>query len=342
LTITKPQNATLIDSISEGYAAINRRPWLVLVPILLNLFFWFGPALSFGPLFTDISSLLKSIQPGIVDQSELQVVYDRLLANGSVDLRPQLAALNLVPTLRQYVIGTVDTGAGTAGVPAVQEVPQLIDPQRADTIAVSSVGGAILAFLALNALALALSALFLSQIGAAVRRTWLPGGGLRSALRVGLSLLGSIGIILGVALALGLPFLFFAYLLIFLSPTVGLLAIELLFVIGFWIRIYIGFFPEAVVVGDQGPLRAIYTSFNVVRRNFWGTLGFLVISLVISLGSGVIWHRLVGTTIGLVVAIVGSAYIGSGLLAARMAFFRERLRRWQSAPVQPSGLRARK
>jgi hypothetical protein len=96
------------------------------------------------------------------------------------------------------------------------------------------------------------------------------------------------------------------------------------------------------VVGEQGPLRAIYTSFNVVRRNFWGTLGFLVISLVISLGSGVIWHRLVGTTIGLVVAIVGSAYIGSGLLAARMAFFRERLRRWQSAPVQPSGLRARK
>ena len=54
-----------------------------------------------------------------------------------------------------------------------------------------------------------------------------------------------------------------------------------------------------------------------------------------------IWYRLVGSTAGLIVAIVGSAYIGSGLLAARMAFFRERLRRWQSAPAQPTGLRAR-
>ena len=40
------------------------------------------------------------------------------------------------------------------------------------------------------------------------------------------------------------------------------------------------------------------------------------------------------------VAIVGSAYIGSGLLAARMAFFSERLRRWQAAPVPP-GVKAR-
>ena len=121
----------------------------------------------------------------------------------------------------------------------------------------------------------------------------------------------------------------------------GLMALELLFVVGFWVNIYIGFYREAIVIHDQGPLRAIYTSFNVVRRNFWGTLGFLALSLIISLGSGVIWFRLVGSTVGLIVAMIGSAYIGSGLLAARMAFFRERLRRWQSAPVQPTGLRAR-
>jgi hypothetical protein len=341
LTITKPQNATLIDSIGEGYAAINRRPWIVLLPVVLNLYLWFGAQLSFGPLFTNISSLLKSLQPNLLDQSEMQTMFDELLAGGSVDLRPQLAALNLVPTLRQYVVGTVDTGAGSAGVPVVQEVPRLIDPQRADTIQVSTAGEAMLAFLVLNALAVTLSAVFLTQVGAAVRRSWLPGGGLGPALRVGLAILGSIGAILGVALALGLPFIFFATLLMFLNQTLGLLALELLFVIGFWVRIYIGFYPEAIVVGGQGPLRAIYTSFNVVRRNFWGTLGFLAISLIISLGSGVIWHRLVGTTAGLIVAIVGSAYIGSGLLAARMAFFRERLRRWQSAPAQPPGLRAR-
>jgi len=49
LTVTKPQNATLIDSISEGYAAINRRPWLLLVPLLLNIYLWFGAQLSLAP-----------------------------------------------------------------------------------------------------------------------------------------------------------------------------------------------------------------------------------------------------------------------------------------------------
>jgi hypothetical protein len=345
LTVTKPQNATLIDSISEGYAAINRRPWLLLVPLLLNVYLWFGAQLSFGPLFNNVYSVLRSIQPSLVDQGEMQVLYDRLLAQGSVDLRSQLTFLNYVPTLRQYVVGSAAGEASGAGVPAVVEPPRLIDTRRADTIEVATVGGALLAFVTLNMLALALSAVFLAQVGAAVRQPhgarWPPVGGLSAAPRIGLSILGAVGIILGVTLALGLPFMFFAYLLIFLSPTIGLLAIELLFVVGFWIYIYIGFYSEAIVINDQGPLRAIYTSFNVVRRNFWGTLGLLALSLIISLGSGVIWHRLVGSTAGLIVALVGSAYVGSGLLAARMAFFRERLRRWQNAPAQPSGLRAR-
>ena len=345
MTVTKPQNATLIDSISEGYSAINRRPWLLLLPLLLNVYLWFGPQLSFGPLFNNVHGVLKSIQPGVIDQSEMQVLYDQLLANGSVDLRSQITLLNYVPTLRQYIIGAGDGAGNASGLPAIVEPPRLIDTRRTDTIEVASVGGALLAFVLLNALALAVSALFLAQVGAAVRQPsggrWLPRAGLGAALRVGLAMLGAVGIIVGVILALGLPFMFFAYLLIFLNPTIGLLALELLFVVGFWVNIYIGFYREAIVIHDQGPLRAIYTSFNVVRRNFWGTLGFLALSLIVSLGSGVIWYRLLGSTVGLIIAMVGSAYIGSGLLAARMAFFRERLRRWQSAPAQPTGLRAR-
>jgi hypothetical protein len=56
---------------------------------------------------------------------------------------------------------------------------------------------------------------------------------------------------------------------------------------------------------------------------------------VITIGCGVIWGLLASrlSTTGLVLAIVGSAYVGSGLLAARMAFFRERLRRCKAAPA---------
>ena len=340
MTITKPQNPTLIDSISEGYTSINRRLWLVLIPLLLNLYLWFGAQVSLAPLIADIANAMKSLNPAVSEQGDMQVVYDQFLAAGGLDLRQQLAVLNYVPTLRLYVVGAAD-GASSAPMPAIPEVLQLINTQRTDTIQIATVGGALLAFVIINALALVISAIFLGQVGAAVRRDWSPVVGLRRAAKIGLSLLGAIAIIAGVALALGLPLLFFSTLLLYLNQTLGILALIVVYWVGIWISIYIGFTAEAIVISGLGPLRAIYTSFNVVRRNIWGTLGFLAITLVIQLGSGVIWHSLVNTVIGAVIAMVASAYIGSGLLAARMAFYRERLRRWQGATAQSPGLRAR-
>lgn len=336
LTVTKPQNATLIDSISEGYATINRRPWLLLVPILLNLYLWFGAPLSLAPLISDVVRMLRSAQPPAAG-SDMQMMYDQLLARGGTDLREQLAWLNAIPTLRLRVIGSL----GQDGAPGLPTAPQILQPIAAGAIEISTFGGALLAFLAINALALVISSIFLAQVGAAVQREWPGAAGLRRALRIGLALLGSVAIIFGVALALGLPMLFFASLLLLFNQTLGLLAFQLVFAIAIWIGIYIGFYREAIVLNGMGPLRAIHASFNVVRRNFWGTLGFLVLWWVIILGSDVIWTRLISSTFGLIVAIVGSAYIGSGLIAARMVFFRERMRRWQSAPAQPPGVRAR-
>jgi hypothetical protein len=333
----KPQNATLVDSISEGYTAINRRPWLVLVPLVLNLYLWYGAQVSLAPLISSITNGLRNLNPALSNQDDMQRVYDQFLAAGGVDLRQQLAVLNYIPTLRMYVVGSSEG----AGLPAIPEVPWLINTQRTDTIQIASVGGALLAFLIINVVALVLSAIFLGQVGAAVRRDWSPLLALRRASKIGVSLLGAVGIITGVSLALGLPVLFFITLLLYINQTLGIIALILAYWVAVWVSIYIGFTAEAVVISGLGPLRAIYTSFNVVRRNIWGTLGFLALTLIIRLGSGVIWHMLVINTAGVLIAIAASSYVGSGLLAARMAFYRERLRRWQAAPAQPPGLRAR-
>lgn len=333
MTVTKPQTPTLIDTFSEGYAAINRRPWVVLVPILLNLYLWFGTQLSFGPLIGDLHDTMRGLQGSAAEQGELQAQYtDQFLALGQVDMRQQIALLNFIPTLTTNAVTSV---GGAPNLPIVQPVPRLIDDRRADTIQVSSVPGALLAFLLLNALALPLSAAFLTLLAEAVRRDRAaPSVWLRRAWRAMLAILGYIGVFSGVMLALGLPFLFLTGLLIYFSPTIGLLVLSLLTIVWFWIRIYVGFAPEAIVVSGVGPLRALHASFNIVRRNLWGTLGFLAISYIIAIGTGVIWLMLVSTsTAGAIVAIVGSAYLGSGLLAARMAFYRERLRRWQSTVV---------
>ena len=334
LTITKPQTASLIDTFSEGYAAINRRPWLVILPILVNLYLWFGTQLSFEPLTVTFSSLLQ-LRAGAAATDSLQAQpAEQLRALGILDMRQLVAVLNYIP-LTIYIFDGFGTGGGALGLPMARSMPQLLGADRAGIVEVANLGGALLAFVVLNAVALPLSVAFLTTVAEAVRgervaaATWL-----RRVWRAGLGMLGCVGVLAGVGLALGLPFMFFAALLLWLSPAIGVLVLLMLWVALLWARIYLGFAREAVVVSGVGPLRALHASFNIVRRNLLGTLAFLALSWLIAVGSGVLWLSLAqGSTVGLVVAIVGSAYLGSGLLAARMAFYRERLRRWQnSAP----------
>ena len=328
LTVNKPQTTSLIDTISEGYAAINRRPWLVLLPLLLNLYIWFGTQLSFAPLFTDLSPIAR-LDAKSDEQST--AAAERMRRMSAFDMRQAIMWLNFIPTLTMNKINSTDADCLPTFPPFICEVPPLAMERNA--IKVYDLGGTMLAFVLLNLLALPLSAIFLTQLAAAVRgdRAGMSTSAQR-AWRAMLALLGKVGVLVGVGLALGLPFAFLSYMLTYFSPPLAWFLLGVIFVVLFWSSIYLGFANEAIAVSGVGPLRALHASFNIVRRNFWATLGFLALSLLISTGSGMLWLNLAqGSTFGLIAAVVGSAYLGSGLLAARMAFYRERLRRWQNA-----------
>lgn len=50
----------LIDTLSSGFRVVQRRPWLILLPLLLDLWLWLGPRWSIQPL---VDSLLAWWQP---------------------------------------------------------------------------------------------------------------------------------------------------------------------------------------------------------------------------------------------------------------------------------------
>lgn len=327
LTVTKPQTASLIDTINQGYAAINRHIWVLLVPILLNAYLWYGAQISFRPLIDDFTGLMRRLQSGSPYQSELQIAYDQWSELGNINMQQPLAVLNFIPTLTMYVVDTVDS-AQQLPLPVV--LPPRIDQQRT-VIEIGDISIALLLFLVVNALLLPISAAFLSLVAEAVRGDGMSLGlWLRRSGRATLSILGYVGVIVGAMIAVGVPLTILAMFLSLISPAFVLFLAGVLQIAAFWIGIYIGFAPEAIVVSGVGPLQALRASFNLVRRNFWGTLLLLGVSFIITVGTGVIWSMIAGSTAGLIGAIIGSAYIGSGLLAARMAFYRERLRRWHA------------
>jgi hypothetical protein len=143
-----------------------------------------------------------------------------------------------------------------------------------------------------------------------------------------------IALLLFVALLmLGVPLLVITALVSLLNKNLAQLIGNFIFIsfiwVGIWFYIYLFFFVNALILNDAGILRALWNSFNVVRRNFWSTIGLMLLMGLIGAGFSIIWRMLSTSSWGTLLAIMGNAYIGSGLAAASLTFYRDRYVAWQ-------------
>lgn len=291
MSVLKPQTPGIVDTFGAGYAAVHRRPWVLGVPIALSAYLWAGPTVTLG---LPVGRLLA-------DVGDRQLLRQILTS----DLRLALAWLNMVPVL-----------------PA--------PPDRSAPIAIGGPLALVVWLVLINLLALLMSSFFLTALGAGVRNERLrPWEYLRRAVQAAYQIGLALGALAGVGLVLGLPFLAISAIVIAALPTAATVVALLWYVAFFWAYVYTGFAPEAIIIGRVSPLRAIYQSVNIVRFNLLATLGLLLTSMLIAGGLGVIWRQLSATPLGLPLAILGSAYIGSGLSAARLEFYHTRSARWR-------------
>jgi len=303
LSIATPQNVSLIDTLSAGYRALHRRPWVLAIPVGLSAYLWLGEPVALSPVAAELRLALADAARSLGgdDQARAQLAEGVL----SSDVRVALAWLNFVPVLTPTLGSARGAGIGLSGPVAVLVAAALI-----------------------NLLALLLSSLFLTVLGEAVRGE--PGdlrASLVRTLRVAADICLYLLTLAGIGLILALPFLAISAIVIAMLPGATLIVLLIWYVALFWAYVYTGFAPEAISLGHAGPLRAIYHSVQLVRRDLGGTLGLLLLSFVIISGLGVLWRQLAASPPGLALAILGSAYVGSGLAAARLEFYRERLTR---------------
>ena len=300
MSIAKPRNASLVDTIGAGYGALHRRPWVIALPAALSAYLWLGPPVGLGPLAAQLRARLDGL--GGVLGGERDALVEGILLS---DVRLALAWLNFMPVLEPPRGGAAGA-VGPAGPWQLAAAAALI-----------------------NLVALLLRSSCLAWLGEGV------GGGGRPPLGSGrgsLAVAGGIAryllALMAVGLVLALPFLAISAIVIATLPGATLAILLGWYIALFWAYIYTGFAPEAILISRSGPLRAIYNSVSIVRRDLTGTLGLLLLTFVIASGLGVIWQRLATSPPGLALAILGSAYVGSGLSAARLVFYRDRMARW--------------
>lgn len=307
----------VIDSLTSGFDHVNRIPWIIAIPVLLDVFLWLGPRLSAAPALHQLIQGLGNFYANVATQTgDASTVEQARQALATAD---QAASGFNVLTLLTVSI---------AGVPSI--LPTSVGVMLARQI--SSSGTFLAVALGLELLGTLLGCLYLGLLAQEVRdgQVSLPSLGRRVwsywLSVVGLVVLGIAGIVL-----ISIPIGFALAIVGMLVPVAAAVLGQVLLLLGVLAGIYLFFVIDAIVVSQTGPVRAAVNSARVVANNFWSAVGFIVLESLIAQGMLVVWTAMSKNPAGMVVAILGNAYVMSGLAAASMQYYRARAARLPAA-----------
>lgn len=297
----------VIDTLTAGFSAANKRLWIIAIPIVVDLFLWLGPKLVAGP---SLAGLVETNLP------------PQYVGYGS-GVQQLVAGFNLFSVLVLYV-------------PSLIVRMDSIGPlaSSAPVAPVDSLGLFMLAGVAIGLAGLFLGCIYLGFVAQLVRDgktniQQLAAAVLRYWSRVVLFLLLVAGALAVSAIPLGIAYLILAS----ISPTAGEFLALLVQIAIIWMVVYLYFAVQAVLLNDVGPIQAMRFSVMVISRNFWASITFMGITFLVTVGLPIVWEFIAANPAGLLLGIVGNAYIGTGLAVAGFLFYRDRLARVQQALV---------
>lgn len=301
---TKPDpnlRPRIVDVIAEGLSLVLTRPWLLLIPILLDAAIWVG----------------VKIEPRNFIDALVRLANDASMADTEdlIATLQDLAGVNMTQLGALFVPSML---AGTGG----NDIYQLID-QRIWT---PSTGAVVLIGFGLVIAGSLLSMIYTVPIANAIigRRAGI-GGTIGLIVRSWLRMLLFIALFIGGLMVLIVPA---ALMSAIFAPLLPLFS-SLLLIGAIAALIFLYFVFDAIVIADVGPISAIKFSVEIVRRNMRAVIGLILATLLLTTGIPEIVSGLLSSLPGLVVAVVLQALIATGVTAASMFFFVDRLRQLQ-------------
>jgi hypothetical protein len=290
-----------MDSLTAGFGVVNEQPWIVLFPVSLDLFFLFGPRVSIAPVISQF----------VTRQGFTQAFGAEATAQ-SIALSEEINVLGLL-------------SPGGMSLPTI--VPLMGVARGSFTLLDSPGIAALLAVAAVLIGALvgcvyrALMAQQARDGGLSARA--LPAEAFLSWYRV----LALVVLVVVAAMFVLIPLAFVAAIASLVAGGIATAFMTaIVATIALAAQLYLFFAPDAIFLSRVGPIEAIRRSVSVVHTGIWSALTLAVLFTVIMVGMGQIWVMLASQpSWGLALGIVGNAYIASGLVAASMLFYRERM-----------------
>lgn len=295
----------VVDTLSAGYATVNRHPWIIAVPVLLDLFFWFGHHLSLALL---VQKTLDRMQEAAGHSAGLLQDYPEYWES----VARVGEHYNLFSLLAIHF----------PGLPSLMSTREGLGPKIVLVDPWTVVG----LFFLLPVLGIGLASIYYVGIGSRVRgASDGPGELWGRILRSWGRFLGFLLLAIGIGMLFGLPITVLALIAAAINMTFLNIVASIAWVVVLWVGFYLFFVVAAMVVSDVGPIRAVRNSIAVIRFNLGSALGLVALTWVIQLGMPIVWDALAQSSVGTMVGVLGNAYIATGLAAASMIYYRERM-----------------
>jgi hypothetical protein len=304
----------VIDALAAGFSTTVRHPWVILIPILLDLAIWLLPRISLAPIVRQFLALWVA-PPGLTADAVANFEQMKQTLGSAGE------GLNLLGVVNLFL-------SQTLGVPSLLA----LDPPAtglvgawAYNIPLNSVLLLIGLIVPLSLLALFVGALYLELIARVMRTEPAnPRGSLGT--NVALIWLRVMGFMLALffGLLLTTPLWGGVALVSMLNPDIASFLTAALMVGGLWILIYLSFSVDAIVVSGVGVFEAMRRSVILYRTFFWASFSLLILTIVLNEGLGLVWQGFQVSDLGVATGILLNAFVGTGLVAASMIFYQDR------------------
>ncbi len=326
----------VLETLAAGLSLVIARPYLFLLPLLVDLWTWLGVQIRADALISSMQALLieQGGRNGSLVAAEMDGVAERVRVNdAAAALTPSVFAGLPADSLLNIIL-TVLAPAMTAGVNRTtmySEWSNGLGSTIAPGNSIGVIGLGLLLFLG----ATVLLALFKVPLAQAVRGGAVsPGTFARDVVAGWVRFLGLLGILAGGLILIGIPLLILAQLMLLAGINLIALITLALFIVGTMAALYTYFLLDAMFIYRVGAIRAARMSYAVARAHLGQSWRFVSTSLLIATGLLQVWDVLAENPPGLVFALVANAVIGTSLSIASMMFFHDRAR--LPRPATPS------
>lgn len=339
----------VIESISGGFRLVEGAWYLLLFPLLLDLFLWLGPRVDFQPVIAELQAEIN-VDSDAANEEMLKDTIATALGGETVRYLPNLGAVSVTGANLQAAILS-----RTAATPLFEEqqAVQLVDPivwarvgipslltgreahalpfgYTPPVIEVRTVGGLLGVSAATYAVGFVWGALFLSAVALRMpgtlpkvestgRYLWVRGR--RMTVFAGLMLV--ISLIIAAPFALGAA----ALTALNIVPGVASLALLASSLLIMWFLLFMVFGVHGILLNGRKPLGAMWDSLRVVQWHLPATLLLLALIFGLDLTLTQVW-LIFDSGWMLLPGIIGHAVVSTALVGALFVYFKDRYRHW--------------